>query len=119
MTANGEAEDQKLGPEVASKLKTQPELANNVAWAMLTDKNIVHRDTELAAQIARLACESSQWKKAVFIDTYARALFEAGKKDDAIAQEEKAVALSPADEKATYERTLKSYKEGKLPAAAE
>jgi thiol-disulfide isomerase/thioredoxin len=117
-TGKGPAEDQeKLGKEVLTKVKNQPELANNVAWAILTDKEVVHRDSALALQMARQACEDSQWKRSVFIDTYARALFDSGKKEEAISQEEKALALSPEDEKATYERTVKSYKEGKVPSA--
>jgi hypothetical protein len=117
-TGKGPAEDQeKLGKELLAKVKNQAELANNVAWAILTDKEVVHRDRALALQMARQACEDSQWKRSVFIDTYARALFDSGKKEEAIAQKEKALALSPEDEKATYERSVKSYKEGKVPSA--
>jgi len=117
-SGRGDAADQeKVGEQLPAKLKNQPELANNIAWAILTDKTIVHRDIPLALELSKQACEESKWKSGQFIDTYARALFDSGKKEEAIACEKKALAAASEDEKAMFERTLKSYKEGKVPSS--
>jgi thiol-disulfide isomerase/thioredoxin len=114
----GDAADQeKTGSQLAAKLKSRPEIANNVAWAMLTDKGIVHRDVTLALQISKQACEDTNWKRPDVIDTYARALFDSGKKSEAIKYEEKALAAVGEGDKTQYERTLQSYKEGKVPSS--
>nr|WP_295864693.1 sugar-binding domain-containing protein [uncultured Chitinophaga sp.] len=47
-----------------------------------------------------------------YIDTYANVLYKAGKKDDAIATEEKAVELAPASDKKTYQDILDKMKKG-------
>ena len=91
-------------------------MGNNIAWAILTDDSVKHRDFEFAAQVAKQAVEETSWKAAHIIDTYARALFENGKKQEAIQAQEKALAIADQSEKGQYERVLKSYKEGKIPA---
>ena len=112
---NESADPKKLAGELGPKLKNNPEIANNVAWAILTDSSIKKQDFEFAAQVAKQAVEDSEWKAPHIIDTYARALFETGKKEEAIATQEKALALVSDGDKAQYEQTLKSYKEGKAP----
>jgi thiol-disulfide isomerase/thioredoxin len=116
ISSPGNSPDQKkLGEQLPTKLKDRPELGNNVAWAMLTDKSVVHRDVPLALQISKQACEDSKWKRGTFIDTYARALFDSGTKEEAITYMEKAIAAAEDQEKASMERTLRSYKEGRVP----
>ena len=112
---NDSADPKKLAGELGPKLKNNPEIANNVAWAILTDSSIKKQDFEFAAEVAKQAAEDSEWKAPHIIDTYARALFETGKKDEAIAAQEKAVALASDGDKAQYEKVLKSYREGKAP----
>ncbi len=107
----------KLGEQIAGKLKGQPELGNNVAWSILTDENVQERDVPLATQIAKQAVEDSDWKSAHIIDTYARALFDSNKKEEAVKAQEKAIGVAAGEDKEALERTLKAYKEGKLPSA--
>jgi thiol-disulfide isomerase/thioredoxin len=109
------ADQQKLREDLAPKLKNQPEISNNIAWAILTEESVKHRDLEFALNIAKQAVDDSKWKAPHIIDTYARALFDNGKKQDAVEAQEKALAAAPEGEKDQYERTLKSYREGKLP----
>ncbi len=117
ISARGQSPEMtKLGEQLPAKLKSRPDLANNVAWAMLTEKSVVHRDVPLAVQISKQACEDSQWKRGTFIDTYARALFDSGKKDEAITYQEKAIATAQDHEKESMTKTLRCYKEGKLPS---
>lgn len=111
-----ESSDQKVtGEQLVSKLKNRPDLANNVAWTILTDQSITDRNIPLATEISKQACEDSKWKASQIIDTYARALFDSGKKADAIKYQEKALAAADDSEKGAFERTLQSYKEGRLP----
>ena len=111
------ADHKKLGADLAGKVKGEAELGNNIAWAILTDESVKQRDIPLAAQIAKQAAEDSEWKQAHIIDTYSRALFDLGKKDEAVKNQEKAVQVANETDKAQLERTLKAYKEGKLPNA--
>jgi hypothetical protein len=113
--AGGEVDHKKLGAELAGKLKGQPELADKVAWTILTDESIKHREVPLALEIAKQALADSESKSASILDTYSRALFDSGKKEEAVKFQEKAVAVADEEERPNYERTLKAYKEGKLP----
>ena len=117
ITSETKSDHKKLSAELAPKLKGQPELANNIAWAILTNDSVKERDTEFATRVAKQAVEDTNWKAAHIIDTYARALFDAGKKQEAIDAQEKALAVAQDAHKADIERTLKSYKEGKVPAS--
>lgn len=109
------SKSKELAEELAPKLKGNPEIANNVAWAILTEASIQDRDKEFALKVAKQAVEDSNWKAPHIIDTYARALFDTGKKQEAIQTQEKALAAADENSKSQYERTLKSYKEGKTP----
>ena len=117
ITSETKSDHKKMSDELAPKLKGQPEIANNIAWAILTNDSIKERDTEFAARVARQAVEDTNWKAAHIVDTYARALFDSGKKQEAIEAQEKALAVAQDAHKADIERTLKSYKEGKVPAS--
>jgi thiol-disulfide isomerase/thioredoxin len=117
ITSETKSDYKKMGAELAPKLKGQPELANNIAWAILTNDSVKERDTEFATRVAKQAVEDTNWKAAHIIDTYARALFDSGKKQEAIEAQEKALAVAQDAHKADIERTLKSYKEGKVPTS--
>jgi thiol-disulfide isomerase/thioredoxin len=109
--------------ETAQKLsdtyKNNPNLQNRLAWQIATDPNIENRNLDLAATFADRGIEATKGKNADLLDTKARILFMQGKKDDAIQLQEKAVAAAQGEGKETLEKTLASYKEGKLPAAPE
>jgi thiol-disulfide isomerase/thioredoxin len=118
ITGEGETGDRaKVGEQLPGKLKGRPDLANDIAWALLTEKSVVHRDVPLALQLSKQACEDTNWKRGSLIDTYARALFDSGKKEDAITYQEKAIAVAENGKKESLEQTLRSYKEGKVPPA--
>ena len=117
ITSDTKSDHKRLSAELAPKLKGQPELANNVAWAILTNDSVKERDTEFATRVAKQAVEDTNWKAAHIIDTYARALFDSGKKQEAIETQEKALAVAQDAHREDIERTLKSYKEGKLPTS--
>ena len=114
--AEGNIDQKKVGAELARKVKGYPQVADNFAWTILTDPGIKQRDLALALQVARQAIEDSQGKSATILDTCARALFESGKKDEAIKMSERALAVADDEEKLIYKNTLDAYKEGKLPS---
>jgi thiol-disulfide isomerase/thioredoxin len=106
--------DASKSEELAKKLEANPgdnaEMLNEIAWTLLTDEKIKNRNLKLATRLALAAVDASEGKDASILDTYARALFDTGKVDDAIKQQKKAVELSDdADKKRELEATLKEY----------
>ncbi len=85
-----------------------PDLLNEIAWTILTDANIRRRDIPLATRLAWKAVEATEQQRGDILDTYARALFDAGQIPDAIECQKKAVAAAPgdADLAATLDRYL-------------
>ena len=83
---------------------------NAFAWKILTDRRIKHRDASLAVKAAKLAYELGGSKDPSVVDTYARALFEAGQKQAAIEQQKAAIALAKEEgQRIEFEGTLKKY----------
>lgn len=83
---------------------------NAIAWNILTNPRLKHRDLPLALKFSEAALEASEGKSPEVLDTYARALFDSGKKKEAIEAQKKAVALAKdAQLKTELEKTLKGY----------
>jgi len=106
--------DESKSEELAKKLEANPgdnaEMLNEIAWTLLTDEKIKNRNLKLATRLALAAVDASEGKDSSVLDTYARALFDTGKVDDAIKQQKKAIELSDdADKKRELEATLKEY----------
>lgn len=106
--------DESKSEELAKKLEANPgdnaEMLNEIAWTLLTDEKIKNRNLKLATRLALAAVDASEGKDPSALDTYARALYDTGKIDDAIKQQKKAVELSDdADKKRELETTLKEY----------
>ncbi|MBK9137667.1 MAG: redoxin domain-containing protein [Verrucomicrobia bacterium] len=105
-----EAKAAELAKELTDAKFKNPQLLNQFAWAILTDDNIKKRDIPLATQLAKAAVDASGAKDANILDTYARALFDGGKTEEAIAQQKKAISLAdPGEMKEQMEKTLKEY----------
>ena len=105
--------------QVADAHKEQPMFQNNLAWMLVTDKSIEHTDLDLAQTLAQRAADGATGStdKSQCMDTLARVKFMKGSKEDAIALQQKAVGLASGDEKDKLQKTLDSYKKGKLPEA--
>lgn len=108
--------DESKAAELGRKLEQLPaknaQMLNSIAWILLTEKSIVKRDLPLALKIAKSAHDASGGKDAAIEDTYARALFDNGKVDDAVQVQKKAIALASDKGKelvADLEATLKKY----------
>ena len=115
MTTGGDkTEAKKLGSQLAERTKGDAQLGNQLAWALLTEERIQEKDLALATQIAKQAGEDSKWEDPQILDTYARALFETGKKSEAVEYQKKAIAKASDDEvKQQLEETLRKYQDGK------
>ena len=85
-------------------------LLDKIAWLMLTDQRIKTRNPDLAAKFARRAVEISGANDVVLLDTYARALFDTGKRADAIIWERKALELADNEGiRRQIEDTIRKY----------
>ena len=101
-----------LGKTLVAMAEKDPQILNAIAWNVLTAPVIKTRDTAFALQVAEAAVEASGGKEAAFLDTYARALFDNGKKSEAVLQQKKAIEVAPEAMKSQLEPALRKY-EGK------
>ena len=94
-----------------------PEVLNNLAWILATDKDLRYRDGAQALQLAKKACELTAYKQANFLDTLAAAYAEANQFDQAVftAQKAKQMALASGQEKMAkvIEKRMQVFKTGK------
>lgn len=107
----------KVAAAISEAHKNNAQLQNQLAWQIATDDQIEQRDLELAQTMATRANEAAKGKDPNILDTLARVLFMQGKKEEAIALQEKAVNLAEDSAKEEMQRTLESYKKGELPKA--
>jgi len=106
-----------LALRVSDANKDDGMLQNQLAWELITHEGNKTPDLDIAQKIAGRANEAAKGEDPAILDTYARVLFMAGKKDQAVEFQQKAVGLSDGDMKESLQKTLDSYKEGKLPPA--
>lgn len=86
-------------------------MLNSFAWTVF--ENCKDPDCVASAMAwSKRSVEQTQEKVPAFLDTYANLLYKLGKKDEAIAMQQKAVDLVSADEKGTYQTTLDKMKKG-------
>jgi len=113
LEAVGENGDPSKAAELGKKVEAldlkNPLLLNQIAWVILTEDAIKHRDLNLALKLAKRAVDNSDAKNVGILDTYARALFDTGDVAGAVAQQQKAVNLAEEDIKDDLAATLKKY----------
>lgn len=82
---------------------------NNYAWAVFQKVD----DPEMLNNALAWSKRTLQEKETItFIDTYANLLYKLGRKDEAIAMEEKAVNLAPSNEKVEFQSNLQKMMKG-------
>lgn len=94
--ATGKADEAKLaalGAKLEKAAGSNAQMLNQIAWTILTGEEIKKRDIPLALKIAKAALDACEGKEAAIVDTYARALFDSGKVDEAIKTQKKAIEL--------------------------
>ena len=82
---------------------------NQLAWSILTSEEVKKRDLPVALRFAKQANDLAKGEDAAILDTYARALFDNGKTQDAIATQKKAIEKAPEEMKEGLEKSLKDY----------
>lgn len=90
----GEGEQKKaakLGKKIVKYGSSDAMLMNELAWLILTRPGIENRDLKLAMKAAKAAYVACDGDDAMIIDTYARALWDTGKKDKALKYQKKAI----------------------------
>jgi len=99
-----------VGAEVVKQAGRNAELLNGFAWTILTAPRLKVRDLDLALKAARAAYDASEGRSADIVDTYARALFDTGRKDEAVQYQKKAVDLAKDDRmRGELKKTLDRY----------
>jgi tetratricopeptide (TPR) repeat protein len=92
---------------------------NAYAWELLTCEDVALRDAKAALPLSERAAELTQKKDAAILDTLALAYFSNNRVRTAVAMEQKAIALLPADTtpeaRKDYEKHLSDFQaiEGK------
>jgi thiol-disulfide isomerase/thioredoxin len=120
MAVTGQGDTNNL-PELSKAMATldikDGNTLNRIAWILLTEDAVKLRDLDLIEQLAKKSVALSEEKDAQAMDTYARALFAAGKHQEAVQWQKKAIdANTDEGMKADLTDALKTY-EGKLTAA--
>lgn len=99
-----------IGKQIVTDATKNPEMLNQLAWVILTHPRVKHRDLNLALRAARTAYDATDGKEASITDTYARALFDTGKVEEAIQMQKKAIELCQDDRlRAELEKNLQRY----------
>jgi thiol-disulfide isomerase/thioredoxin len=104
------AQIEALAQKLEAIQSSNAEMLNEIAWTLLDDEKIKHRNVKLALKLAKAAFDASAGKDANIVDTYARALFDNGKTAEAVQQQKRAVELcEDAERRAEFKETLKRY----------
>jgi hypothetical protein len=90
----GKKEAAELGQKLLDIGEEDAELMNQLSWHILTKQGIVSRDLKLALTAAEIANKLTAGEEARILDTYALALFENDKKQEAVKVQLKAVKLA-------------------------
>jgi hypothetical protein len=114
--AGDEEKAKQSGAEIYSKIEKHPRLLNMMSSILLTAPDLKFRDIPLALKSAERANSLTKGESFKALDTYARALWESGRKEEAVRHQEQALKLAPAGKaKAEMHRTLDAYTAGETP----
>ncbi len=99
-----------LGDKLFKLIETDAMMLNQLAWTILTEEKVLHRDIPFALKVAKAAVDASKGEDAAILDTYARAQFDSGKVADALETQRKAVKLCKDEAmKKDLEEALEKY----------
>ncbi len=102
-----------IGHQVVTNGAKDAFLMNDFSWTILTNPQIEDgkRDLALAMKAAKCAYDACEGSDPAIVDTYARALFDTGKRTEAIKFQEQAVNLcADAKLREQLQKTLDEYR---------
>ena len=100
-----------LGERIYNGALDNASFLTEFAWRIMAEKNLRHRDLQLAESAAHRAAELSRGKSIWVTTTYARALFENGKIEEAIEYQTQAWHAAETNQvRGECEATLNKYK---------
>lgn len=107
--------------EILDEVSSQAGALNETAWQLITGEDESSRQPAVALQLADAAIglisPDDHELRPRFLDTRARALFTAGRHEDAVAAQTQAIAACDDDDlKQAFQKTLDAYRKGELPA---
>lgn len=88
-------------------------ILNNLAWVLATSPDDKLRDGKRALELAKKACDLTEYKEAHILSTLAAAYAELGDLETAKKWSQKAVELGDEEEKEALQKELETYKAGK------
>jgi thiol-disulfide isomerase/thioredoxin len=94
-------------------------LQNDLAWYLSTAKGLEAEQCMLAEEIAGRANSAARGKNPEILDTLARLQFLSGQTNEAVANEQIAVAVAPETTRKYYQSCLTNLVRGKLPKGGE
>jgi thiol-disulfide isomerase/thioredoxin len=100
---------------LADKEPESAEYHNQLSWTLITQKGLSKELVAIAEKEANRANDLAKGKNPEILDTLARVQFVKGQKDEAIATQQKAIDIAEERAKKNYQKTLDSYKDGKIP----
>lgn len=104
------AQAEEIGKQTYENGKDDVLLMNDLAWKIATEPGLIKRDYDLATRAAQAAYENSGGKNPEILDTYARVLFDSGKREEAIKFQRDAVNAATTEEaKQEFQKTLEKY----------
>jgi thiol-disulfide isomerase/thioredoxin len=99
-----------LGRQIVEAFSKTPGALDQFAWRILVDRAIQVRDLQLALRAAKTAYDLTRGTDASVLDTYARALFETGQREQAVKLEQAAIAACKDERlRLEFQAALKRY----------
>lgn len=108
-----------LAAELGEQFPEEPGLLNLLAWELATREEAKENDFDLILKIAERANAAAYGRDANILDTYARALFLKGRKEEAVKVQKQAVERAPQNMKSKFTNILRFYEKGVLPPVNE
>jgi len=90
---NKQNESRNIGIKIFQEFANEPEMLNEFAWVIITDKKIKTPDYQLAFFISKTAYIRSHGKDPIITDTYSNTLFLLGEIKQAIKLQKQAIKL--------------------------
>ena len=107
---DGQVSAAALGRRLLRVHAEDADVLDTLAWGILTDDTLRHRDLPLALAASRAALAAAGGEDLDVLETHARALFESGRRDEAVAVQRRAVErCDDPSTRLAFEEVLRAY----------